>query len=166
MIGSKKYYHAKHDSMLLTAQEVANVLGIGVAWVRKNISYSEWHHSNLKYGGTAQAYFWDLLDIEELRDKNPDVLIKKPSGKLWDVKELFDEYEKAKNRCQKKLDTDKKEGKSMKILYWLMGEDKTYVYKGSLKAWHEKIKDMDLLRCWEVDRTNKYNYSKKEVSHE
>jgi len=31
-------------------------------------------------------------------------------------------------------------GKKMKIVYWLKGDDKPYLYKGSLKKWEKKDK--------------------------
>lgn len=27
----------------------------------------------------------------------------------------------------------------MKIIYWIHGDPKPYLYKGSLKTWHEKV---------------------------
>ncbi len=66
--GSVNYHEAKQNQNLLTAKESADYLGVTENWLRKNIEPTEWHHSNLKYGSAAKAYFWNQEHLSELRD--------------------------------------------------------------------------------------------------
>lgn len=45
-------------SGLLQTSEVAAHLGVSEAWVRKNIRYSEWHHSYKQKGDGGKAFFY------------------------------------------------------------------------------------------------------------
>jgi len=40
----------------------------------------------------------------------------------------------------------------MKIIYFLKGDPKPYVYRGSLKEWKQKIERLEHLEKWEIER--------------
>ena len=56
---------------LLQTSKVASYLGVSEAWVRKNILYSEWHHSYKQKGDGGKAFFYhpDHVLSQILADK-------------------------------------------------------------------------------------------------
>jgi hypothetical protein len=108
--GSINYHQAKVNKDLLTTPEAAEYLGISENWLRKNLAPSEWHHSKLKYGDAAKAYFWNRDHLNDLKDfvksGNEDDLFfipEKPRGtnrkeREWNLTELRNELIKAKQK--------------------------------------------------------------------
>jgi hypothetical protein len=57
--GSRRYHETGTAAEnAATAADCAARLGVSESAVRKILNCSEWHHSNLRYGGAAKAYYY------------------------------------------------------------------------------------------------------------
>lgn len=59
---SANFAIAKWRGLLQTA-DVAKYLGVSESWVRRNLKYTEWHHSYKQKGDHGKAFFYDTEDV-------------------------------------------------------------------------------------------------------